>query len=69
MRIVTQLAKLRSRQIEFSYEVRNVVDDRLLATGVSEHVCVDLDGRMTKIPPSILERLQQGAERLIPVPQ
>ena len=69
VRVVTQLLKLRSRQIEFSYEVRSVADDRLLATGVSEHVCVDLDGRMTKIPTTVLERLQQGAARLLPVPQ
>lgn len=69
VRVVTQLLKLRSRQIEFSYEVRSVADDRLLATGISEHVCVDLDGRMTKIPATVLERLQQGAARLLPLPQ
>jgi len=68
VRVVTQLVKLRSRQIEFNYQVRSLTDDRLLATGVSEHVCVDLDGRMTKIPATVLERLQQGAARLIPVP-
>jgi len=64
VRIVTRLAKLRSRQVEFSYEIRNGADGVLLATGVSEHICVDLAGRMAKIPPAIFDRLQQGASRL-----
>lgn len=64
VRIVTRLAKLRSRQVEFSYEIRNAADNLLLATGVSEHICVDLAGRMAKIPQTIFDRLQQGAARL-----
>ena len=54
VRIITWLAKLRSRQVEFSYEVRNASDDTLLVTGVSEHICVDLAGRMAKIPQAML---------------
>jgi len=65
VRILTRLTKLRSRQVEFSYEVRKASDATLLATGVSEHVCVDLAGHMAKIPSLILERLEQGAIRLI----
>jgi acyl-CoA thioester hydrolase len=64
VQIITRLAKLRSRQVEFSYEVRNAADNLLLATGVSEHICVDLSGNMAKIPPAIFDRLQQGASRL-----
>ena len=64
IRIVTRVTKLRSRQVEFSYEVRNASDDTLLVTGVSEHVCVDLTGRMAKIPQQIFDRLQAGAARL-----
>ncbi len=64
VRIITRVVKLRSRQVEFSYEVRNPVDDTLFATGVTEHVCVDLEGRVAKIPTAILERLHQGAARL-----
>jgi len=62
IRIITRLAKLRSRQVEFSYEVRNAADQTVLATGSSEHICVDLTGKMTKIPPSIYARLLHGAE-------
>ena len=65
VRIVTRLAKLRSRQVEFGYEIRNAADGLLLATGASEHICVDLAGSMAKIPPAIFDRLQQGASRLV----
>ena len=60
--VVSRLARLRSRQVAFSYEVRR--GDDLLATGMSEHICVDLDGRMAKIPPEVVARLTDGAARL-----
>ena len=64
VQLVTRLTKLRSRQVEFSYEVRNSVDQTLLATGSSEHICVDSAGKMTKIPPPFYKRLHTGAEQL-----
>jgi acyl-CoA thioester hydrolase len=64
VQIITRLAKLRSRQVEFHYEVRNAADQALLATGSSDHICVDLAGKMSKIPPYVYEGLRQGAERL-----
>lgn len=64
VQVITRLAKLRSRQVEFSYEVRNVADQRLLATGSSEHICVDAAGKMAKIPQPFYERLLAGAEQL-----
>lgn len=65
VRISARLASLRSRQVEFTYELRNLADDTLLATGVSEHICVDLVGRMAKIPEPIVARLQAGARQLV----
>ncbi len=66
--VVTWLAQLRSRQVAFEYEVRRRSADgattELLASGRSEHICVDLDGRMAKIPPSVVERLRDGAAQL-----
>ncbi len=64
IQIITRLAQLRSRQVEFSYEVRNAADQTVLATGSSEHICVDLVGKMTKIPLPIYERLLDGALRV-----
>lgn len=64
VRVQTRLVGLRSRHVAFAYSVSRVGDDELLATGGSEHICVDLDGRMAKIPPSIADRLRTGAARL-----
>lgn len=60
IRILTRLSQLRSRQVEFTYELRKIADNTLLATGVSEHICVDLAGRMAKLPAFVFERLHQG---------
>lgn len=64
IRIVTWVERLRSRQVSFRYEVRHAGRDELLVSGVSEHICVDLDGRMAKIPPAVVDRLRLGAQRL-----
>ena len=64
VQVITRLAKLRSRQVEFRYEVRNIADQSLLVTGSSEHICVDATNKMSKIPPAVYERLLTGAERL-----
>jgi acyl-CoA thioesterase FadM len=44
--------------------VRKATDDTLLATGRTEHISVDLAGRMASLPPEIYERLQAGLEQL-----
>ena len=64
VRVVTRLSRLRSRQVAFTYEVRHAVTNERLVTGFTEHICVDLDGRMAKIPPHVIDRLMAGAERL-----
>jgi acyl-CoA thioester hydrolase len=64
VRVVTWVERLRSRQVAFRYEVRHAASDELLATGMSEHVCVDLDGRVAKIPAAVMARLRAGAQRL-----
>jgi acyl-CoA thioester hydrolase len=64
VRVETRVARLRSRQVEFAYAVRNAATGELLATGTSEHVCVDLAGRVAKIPAHVIERLSIGAANL-----
>ena len=61
VRVVTRLAKLRSRQVCFEYELFNAATDQLLATGRTDHICVDLAGRMAKIPQEVIDRIQKGA--------
>jgi acyl-CoA thioester hydrolase len=64
VRVFTRLMRLRSRQVAFAYEVRHATSDERLATGSTEHICVDLDGRMAKIPAFVVARLTAGAEKL-----
>ncbi len=59
VRIAARLAFLHNRQVHFAYEVRSEAGGALLARGRTEHVCVDLGGRMTTIPPAIRQRLAQ----------
>ena len=57
VRVVTRLAWLRSRQIEFVYEIRNPRSGAVYADGRTRHTCVDDDGRMTRVPNWIADRL------------
>jgi acyl-CoA thioester hydrolase len=62
--VTAAVERMRSRQVVFAYTVRNAADDTLLATGRTEHISVDLAGRMASIPPALYERLLTGAEQL-----
>ena len=57
VQVITRLGSLRSRQIEFVYEIRNRQTGALYASGHTHHICVDEDGRMTRMPAWIAERL------------
>ncbi len=59
VQLTTTVTTLRSRQVSFAYEVTNRAGD-LLATGQTDHICVDLEGRTAKIPTVVLERLRTG---------
>ncbi len=64
VRVVTYLETLRSRQIAFTYEVRKVHGNQLLATGTTDHICVDQTGQMARIPGTILKQMRTGADQL-----
>jgi acyl-CoA thioester hydrolase len=55
VRIETAVSELRSRSVTFVY--RAVRGDQLLATGWTQHVCVDPDNRLHRIPAEILEAM------------
>ena len=60
VQVVSRLGMLRSRQIEFLYEIRNRQTDVIYADGHTRHICVDSAGRMTRVPEWIVERLARG---------
>ena len=55
--VITRLRSLRSRQVEFVYEIRNPHTGAVYADGHTRHICVDDDGRMTRLPDWIAQRL------------
>jgi acyl-CoA thioester hydrolase len=67
VQVVTRLTDLHSRRVRFVYEVRSADDQTLLATGSSEHICVDDDGRTTRIPSWATEGLRKGMSALAAV--
>ena len=46
----TWIEELRSRTLTFGYEIVNTETGTLLVTGQSGHVCIDRQGRVTRIP-------------------
>jgi len=57
VRIQATLATVRSRQVIFHYRVENAASGALLASGSTEHICVDLQGRMAQIPNRLIEQM------------
>jgi acyl-CoA thioester hydrolase len=47
------IEELRSRTLKFGYEIINANSRTLLVTGQSEHVCMDRQGRVIRIPEAI----------------
>lgn len=48
------------RRASARFEYRLLRDGILLATGHTVHACVDLEGRLRRFPPELLERLTIG---------
>ena len=57
--VETSIAALRRASARFEYRI--VRGDELLATGHTVHACVDLDGRIRRLPQELVERLAGGA--------
>ncbi len=53
--VETSLAEVRRASARFAYRI--VRGGALLATGHTVHACVDLDGRVQRMPPELLQRL------------
>jgi acyl-CoA thioester hydrolase len=61
--VETSLAEVKRASARFGYRI--VRDGEVLATGHTVHACVDLEGRIQRMPPDLLARLA-GAERTTP---
>jgi acyl-CoA thioester hydrolase len=56
--VSTVLESLRSRKVEFSYRVMR--DGKLLVEGRTEHICVNPEMKVRKIPAPLCEALRQS---------
>ncbi|HMQ52249.1 MAG TPA: thioesterase family protein [Anaerolineae bacterium] len=52
-----RLDEVRSRQMQYSYEVLNAETGEIFASGYSKHVCINRAGKAAKIPDSWRQRL------------
>jgi acyl-CoA thioester hydrolase len=59
--VETTLAEVRRASARFEYRI--VRDGDVLVTGGTVHACVDLEGRVRRMPPELLARLGAPAAR------
>ena len=52
---------VRSRQIHFNYEIIDAETGAIFVDGYTQHICLDRQGKVTKIPDAWQEFLRQGA--------
>jgi acyl-CoA thioester hydrolase len=60
--VTVETALVEARRASARFDYRILRGDEVLATGHTVHACVDLDGRVQRMPREILDRLTQGAE-------
>ena len=58
--VATTLESLGTRKLRFAYRMRSDTADAVAATGFTEHVCVDLEGRAARIPPALAAKLRRA---------
>jgi acyl-CoA thioester hydrolase len=56
--VETSLAERNRASVRFTYRI--VRGDALLAAGETVHACVDLDGRIRRLPPELVALLERG---------
>lgn len=50
VQIRSHIKESRSRRLTFEYEVRNLIDNKILVTGFTRHIWTDADGKVTRAP-------------------
>jgi acyl-CoA thioester hydrolase len=58
--ITVEIALAEARRASARFGYRILRGDELLATGFTVHACIDLEGRVQRMPKELLERLSAG---------
>jgi acyl-CoA thioester hydrolase len=59
--IETVLTELGRASLSFQYRISRDADDCLLATGSTKHACLDRNGRLTRMPKTLQEAIDNAA--------
>lgn len=57
--VETDVAYLKRASIKFTYLIRNIENGCVLTEGYSVHACTAKDGKVTRIPPLITDKINQ----------
>jgi acyl-CoA thioester hydrolase len=60
LQVRTRLVRIGGARVRFEYELVRSDDDRLLATGFTEHASVGAARRPVRLPVTLREKLQSG---------
>jgi acyl-CoA thioester hydrolase len=58
--LALEVSLVEARRASARFEYRLLREETLLATGFTVHACVDLEGRLQRMPRELLERLTEG---------
>lgn len=58
--IETEIVYLRRATVKFNYVIRDEKQERVLVEGESVHACVNMQGKIVRIPPDIIDKIDPG---------
>jgi acyl-CoA thioester hydrolase len=58
--IETEIVYLRRATVKFNYVIRDEKQERVLVEGESVHACVNMQGKVVRIPPDIIDKIDPG---------
>jgi acyl-CoA thioester hydrolase len=53
----TRIENVRKASVRIGYELVRESDGKVIATGETQHACIDRDGRVTRMPANLRDRL------------
>jgi acyl-CoA thioester hydrolase len=63
VRIETEITDLGRASLSFAYRISRESNNDPLATGSTKHACVDYAGKVTRIPTTLVEAVQQATHK------
>jgi acyl-CoA thioester hydrolase len=58
--VETEIVYLRRATVKFNYVIRDEKQERVLVEGESVHACVNMQGKVVRIPMDIIDKIDPG---------